>query len=297
MAKITFLPDKHFPPGIILNTRISRNGTIISTRSATTKKINAFPSAATELSVAKQCLHDARYVWARWTIEQQIEWSSLARLFCTPRFPAPSYKFSDFNLFYSQFSAFWYGNYYFNGALSYFDGTSWQPFYHNSFVEPEYNRIYEPKPSIIGNYYYKSTNFTIQETPILNITNETFNFRLNYSFPPGTPTHFNNFGLWFSGMDSQAGFLFYISNPGIDAGLSFARGNRLLIATYKPDSISSTGANLYPSTFLDLKGPLAKYYDLSILNLRVGMKVKITAFVVSSYGQCYNLGVFPSTII
>lgn len=297
MGKIDLFPAQSFSSVGGLTARSSRNGVVISTEKTTTKKLRSFPSVADELAVVKQCLAAARRLWASWSVSYRTTWATQARLYCVPRFPAPSGEFSDFNLFYSQYSAYWYGNYYNNGALTYFDGTTWQPFYHNSFVEPEYNRIYEPNPAIIGQYWYISNNLSIQDAPILDITNETFNFRLDFNFPAGTPSFFWNWFIFFNWANTQAGWLFYISNPGADAGLSFARGNRLLIATYKPNSVSSTGASFYPVTFMDFKGPLAKYYDLSVLDLIVGMKVKITAFMVSSYGQCLPFGEFTSEII
>jgi len=297
MGKIDFIPGTCFPAGTVLSARLSRNGTVISTHSKTEKKTKTFPPVAPELAVAKDCLKFARLLWSRWSPEYRTAWALSARTYCTPRFPAPSGEFSDFNLFYSQFSAYWYGNYYFNGALTYYDGTTWQPFYYNSFVEPEYNRIYEPIPAIVGNYWFVSNNLSIQDAPVLDITNKMFNFRLNFNFPSGTPTFFRDFFIFFNWANTQSGWLFYISNPGADAGLSFARNNRLLIAAYKPNSVSTTGASFYPATFMDFRGPLAKYSDLSILDLSPGMKVKITAFMVSSYGQCLPFGEFTSAIV
>jgi len=297
MAKVSLFPGEQWDSSYGLYVRNSRNGSVLSEFDSAKASNRIFPPVAPELAVVKQCLLAARQLWGSWSSSNQIAWSNLARLYSTPRFPAPSYDFSDFNLFFSQYSAYWYGNYYHNGALTYFDGTNWQPFYHNSFAAPEYNRIYEPIPAIIGNYSYLSNNLIIQEAPILDVTNEKFNFRLDFNFPAGTPSWFWTWFIFFNWANTQAGWLFYISNPGIDAGLSFARGNRLLIAAYKPNSSSSSGGSFYPSTFKLFQGPLAKYYNLSILDLSPGMKVKITAFMVSSYGQCMNLGDFISEIV
>lgn len=297
MGKIDLFPGESFPIGSGLSARQSRNGTIISTDSAKQKKKRKAPTVAPELAVVKLCLKDARQAWRTMNPQQKAELISVMRPFVEVRFPGKTGKTSDFNLFYSLYSGIYYGNYYFNGALSMDTGNELLEIPYKDY-QPIFPQAPRP-PYITFEWFYhtrQAWELTFSDV-VLDVSNNQIKFKV--SFPPPEPwmSDPEYFQINFSSDRNNLGFFFYVSTPSVLSDAPFAMPGRLLVACFKPSEYVDNTALFQRVSSYSFFGPLAKYVDFSTLELTPGSFAEVTMFAMSAYGQASKIGTFKTEIV
>lgn len=289
MAKINLIPGGQLPTDTSLDVRFTRNGFILSNDGKAQKRKRKAPEVASELNKAPDCLKEARTIWANFAPEVRIQLAAGLPIMSEVRFPSPGASLSIFNRFLGVFSAYYFGNYYNNGILTLDSGVDLVPLDEQCFQIVPGNGLTYPSFSLswlYGNPSMQSYNF---DNIRLSLSDKILEFWLSFTWYPWVNPPFSHFYFNFSSDRQFCGFLFYISTPSVLPGAPFDDPGRLLIATYRPSTFSYSAAGFSAPVQYRFFGPLAKYVELSNLDLKVGDYVKITCFAVSLYGQSTKL--------
>ena len=296
MAKIELFPGESFPIGSGLSARQSRNGTIISTENASSKKKRKPPVIASELWKMPDCLKLARLEWASMNPSLRNQLISQMPVLCELRFPADDHNPSNFNRYLNLFSGYYFGNYYANGQLTWISPSGDVVFSEQSYQKPN------PNPAMSGNFYIKFNyipeegyNCTFENIRI-NLSTEQIYFDIAFDidlFSGMLPTSIQ---FAFASASSDCGLCFYISIPGLTSRPFQDLTHRLIIADFLALGSTESIASFSPSSPLSFSGPLSKYHALSTLILNSGDTVEITVFSVSLYGQSFKIGTFNAVI-
>ena len=215
---------------------------------------------------------------------------------CELRFPSNKKPPSNFNRFLNLYSGYFFGNYYNNGNLSIdFEGS---PLELTSILYDKPN----PNPAMYGDFLmgfnYDTSRFynLVFSNLSINLVANKISFSITYDFDVFPWESIDTLSFGFSSPSNSVGLCFYISNPKSALVTPFWIQHRLIIASFPPFTNTILPSPLDPDGIFDFTGNLAKYHQLSTLDLPSGATVDITIFSVSVYGQSHQIGTFPATI-
>lgn len=297
MPKLTPISGHIFENTDCLYHRNSRHGDILSLKSSVKNPLRFKKLPRGQLFQAKKCLSEARKFWASLNSGLRDQFILQMPILCELRFPSHHNYFSSFNRFLSLYSGYFFGNYYYNGDLSWLVSNQLIPIQQRAYDYPSPNPAMPGGFTIVQDYGFQSfSNFSFKNI-VINLSNNNFSFDIFFdynSFPIGQPWIIN-FG--FGTADYKCGLVFYISLPTSSGLIPHYNAHRLIIANYHALEYMTPPAGYTVQSPFSFVGSLSKFYDLSTFSLESGKSYNITIFSVSLYGQSHLIGSCPCTVI